>query len=241
MPEPATSSIVRERVWIEGQRRLAGELAYDESAAPLAAVMLVNPHPYMGGGMHNNVIARLHEAIARAGAVSLRFDYGGVGDSEGPIIDVAASMAEFWATNHAPIDPLMIADTADALRWFHGRVPAPLALVGYSFGSHAAVRTIAPCVRAMALVSPTIGHHAFEAGFARSRPTLVITSDNDFATPVERFDHWLRGPARRDVTEHVRIAGAEHFFLDQEPALCECVMRFLRSALNPNTGAVRCA
>ena len=73
--------IMQERVWIDGPRRLAGELAYPMGDDPVGAALLVNPHPYMGGSMHNNVIAHLHAALATAALVTLRFDYSGVGET----------------------------------------------------------------------------------------------------------------------------------------------------------------
>lgn len=226
MPEPA-SEIIQERVWIDGPRRLAGELAYPMCDAPRMTALLLNPHPYMGGSMHNNVIAHLHLALARAGAATLRFDYSGVGESAGQPIDVARSMAEFWATNHAPADELMIDDAIAARDWMRAHATGPLHLVGYSFGSHVAVRLLTDDAASLTMISPTITHHAFEPGFARGVPTLVVVSDNDFATPSDRFNSWLASVGAGECVQTRCFAGAQHFFLDQEAGVATCVTQFV--------------
>lgn len=238
MPERA-GDIMQERVWIDGPRRLAGELAYPMGDDPVGAALLVNPHPYMGGSMHNNVIAHLHAALATAGLVTLRFDYSGVGESAGGPIDVAKSMAEFWATNHAPVDALMIEDAACAMKWLRERTRLPLCIVGYSFGCHVATRIVPDDAASLALISPTITHHEFAPGFPRGAPTLVITSDNDFATPITRFDAWLKDVAQSDVQATCCIAGAQHFFLGQEPQVSARVAEFALLSLANQREAAR--
>lgn len=229
MPE-APPACVQERVSIAASRRLDGELAYPADGEVRGAILLLNPHPYMGGSMRNNVIERLHTALGAAGFAVLRFDYSGVGASEGQPIDVAASMAEFWLNGHAPVDPLMIDDGAAALRWLRARVGGPIALVGYSFGCLVAASILPADAAALALISPTIVHHEFAPGFAHGVPTLVITSDNDFATPADRFSNWVKRHEAA-IAHHHCITGAQHFFLDREGRVCELVTSFVSGAI----------
>jgi alpha/beta superfamily hydrolase len=182
--------------------------------------------------MSNNVIQRLHTRLAQNGLVCLRFDYGGVAASEGPAIDVAASMGAFWQTGRAPIDPLLIEDAAIALEWLRERTRttgAP-ALVGYSFGAHVAVRVLPSDARAIVLISPTVIHHCFDVGFSRGVPTLVISCDNDFATPAERHEQWL-AQVSHDVTAHCCFAGAQHFFMEMEDELAHRITSFVNQAI----------
>src|SRR5262245_12832064 len=101
-----TAQITLERVRIpvaDGQ--LSGELAYPDGPPAFASV-IVNPHPHMGGSMHNNLVTALADRVASHG-VTRRFDYRGVGESDGTRLDLADSLGEFWKTGKAPEDPLM--------------------------------------------------------------------------------------------------------------------------------------
>src|SRR5262245_12753865 len=50
---------------------------------PAAAALVCHPHPLFGGTMHNKVVHAAGEAIARAGIPVLRFNFRGVGLSDG--------------------------------------------------------------------------------------------------------------------------------------------------------------
>ena len=143
-------------------------------------------------------------------------------------------MAEFWATNHAPVDALMIEDAACALKWLGDRTRLPLCIVGYSFGCHVATRIVPDEAASLALISPTITHHEFAPGFSRGVPTLVITSDNDFATPIDRFDAWLKDVSRPTCRHHAASLAPEHFFLEQEPQVSTRVVAFALEGLARN-------
>ncbi len=210
--------------------RLAGELAYPLREATYAC-LLVGPHPYMGGLQDNNVIRTIAACLPRGGAVTLRFDYGGAGDSTGPKLDVAAAMAQFWETGTAPQDPAMVADARWAGLWLLEQTRLPLVAVGYSFGAYAAAAGLADMVRALALVSPTLRQHDFGGLSRRVLAKLVIYSDNDFATPAERVRNWL-AELPRPWTAHC-ISGAEHFFRGREDEVAACCEEFLAAQITP--------
>ena len=79
---------------------LEGELTYPEESVPLAGAVVAGPHPLLGGTMHNNVVAALTRDLAHRGLATLRFNYRGTGQSEGPPVDVVSRLAEFWKTSH---------------------------------------------------------------------------------------------------------------------------------------------
>ncbi len=119
-----------------GPYQLEGELSYPDATMPRGAVLLAGPHPLLGGSMHNNVVRGLGDGLARHGLVALRFNYRGVGASEGPAVDVAEHLARFWETAHVPDETAYQEDLAGAIDQVRSVVgPAlPLVLVGYSFG-----------------------------------------------------------------------------------------------------------
>ena len=96
-----------------------------ELAEPREAILVCHPHPAHGGTMHNKVVYRLARGLRRSGAVVLRFNFRGVGRSEG-VYDQAVGELE---------------DARAALHWLRERYPAlPYSLAGFSFGSRIILR-----------------------------------------------------------------------------------------------------
>ena len=225
-----------ERVSIPGEAGLlAGELSYGDDGdagggGPFHLALLINPHPHMGGSMRNGLVAHLAAELPATGAVVLRFDYRGVGDSDGASPDVAASMAEFWRTGHAPEDEGMVSDARAALRWARRQAPAlPVLLVGYSFGASAATRLLhEDGLAGVVLIAPTLRQHDFSrAAGGAAPPLLVVYSDNDFATPRGVTESWL---STVDAESHC-VVGGEHFFLGQEPVVTRVCAAFASRVL----------
>ena len=89
------------------------------------AAVVCHPHPLYGGTMHNKVVYRMARGLRRAGVVVLRFNFRGVGRSEG---------------EHAHLEG-EIEDARAALAWLRERYPdLPYALAGFSFGSRVITR-----------------------------------------------------------------------------------------------------
>ncbi len=221
-------ALVRESVWFRaGCYRLEGELAYPEAAAPAGAVVLAGPHPLLGGSMDNNVVRALAEGLARRNRATLRFNYRGVGGSEGRAVDTAAHMARFWQTSHAPDELELHADLAAAVAFLREAVSAtPLTVVGYSFGC--ALLPLAQQDDAstpLVLVAPTVGTHAYDAYESVRSPKLVVAPEGDFAADEGKLREWLgRLPAPAEVVRP-RLDG--HFFRGHEDWLADTVSAFL--------------
>jgi alpha/beta superfamily hydrolase len=91
-----------------------------EDAEPRAYALVCHPHPLFGGTMHNKVVYRVARALRNAGYVVLRFNFRGVGKSQGRH-DLGVGEIE---------------DARWALEWVRGRYPGlPYTLAGFSFGS----------------------------------------------------------------------------------------------------------
>ena len=65
-----------------GDITLEGLLSVPAQAPQIGAV-LCHPHPLYGGEMHNNIVSALVDAFRLAGIATLRFNFRGVGNSEG--------------------------------------------------------------------------------------------------------------------------------------------------------------
>jgi len=229
-----------------GRYRLEGELAYSETALPQGAVVLAGPHPLLGGTMHNNVVRGLGDGLSRHGLVTLRFNYRGVGASEGPPVDVAEHLARFWETSHVPDEIAYRDDLVGAIAYLRSVAgpELPLALVGYSFGCTLLPAgllpssPLAPVLRgegsgvrgAMAtaplvLIAPTVGTHDYEAFAEITNPKLVIAPEGDFATDAGGLVRWFDGlPQPKEL---VRPRLDSHFFRGHEHWLLATVGTFL--------------
>jgi alpha/beta superfamily hydrolase len=202
-------------------------LAYPEVGRARGAVVIAGPHPLLGGNMQNNVVRHLADGLAQQSLLTLRFDYRGVGRSEGPRIDVARQLADFWKTSHAPGEMDFWQDVQGAIECVQQSVPRlPLVLVGYSFGC-----ALLPCVHAgedlvaLVLIAPTVAKHNYDAFRAVTSPLLVIASEDDFATDAERLEQWFGTLTM--PRQLVQQRCDNHFFRGHEDWLIETVCQFL--------------
>jgi alpha/beta superfamily hydrolase len=209
--------------------RLHGELVYPENDRVLGAVVIAGPHPLLGGNMHNNVVRGIGDELARRQVVTLRFNYRGVGRSEGPRMDVIGNVAEFWKTSHVP-------DEMDLSHDVHGAIDCvrqaagpdlPLALIGYSFGCALLPRLqLDVGSPALILLGPTIAKHDYDSYLEVNNPKLVIASEDDFASDAARLQSWFNEltPPKRLIQKRFD----NHFFRGHEAWLADTVFDFLR-------------
>jgi alpha/beta superfamily hydrolase len=188
--------------------RLEAILMYPD-AAPVAAGVVCHAHPLQGGIMHFKVVFRAAKALQRQGLAVLRFNFRGVGRSEGTHDqgrgeqdDVRAALGEME-------------------RRFPGR---PLVLGGFSFGSSMALRVAAADARPRAVFA--LG---FPAGMMTDTafvekvraPHLFVQGEKDHIGPPEALRALVaRLPEPRRL---VVIDGADHFFTGKLEALEETI------------------
>jgi alpha/beta superfamily hydrolase len=231
MPPPDVSPTVVECVHFPaGPYRLEGELIFDEEVAqPRGGVVLAGSHPMLGGTMHNNVVRAMTDGLAQHGWASLRFNYRGVGRSEGPSVDVARRMAEFWETSHVPDEKDHKQDLLEATEFLRGVLgpSLPVVLIGYSFGCTLlphAHGSVAPA--AYVLVAPPLNKHDLLGYESVTNPLLVIASEDDFALDRERLRLWFNqlGVPKKCVMARLD----NHFFRGHEHWLVRTALEFLQ-------------
>jgi alpha/beta superfamily hydrolase len=184
--------------------RLEAILMHPE-ATPVAAAVVCHAHPLHGGMMHFKVVFRAAKALQSAGLAALRFNFRGVGRSEG-------------AHDHGTGEQ---EDARAALFEVQGRFPGlPLVLGGFSFGSAMALRVAArdPRVRAV-----------FALGFPSARDEGKVPLE-DVRQPrlfvQGELDEFGSGEALRSLVEPlpppralVVVPGTDHFFAGQLDAV----------------------
>jgi uncharacterized protein len=186
--------------------RLEGAWATCEGAA--RAVVLCHPHPQYGGTMDDRVVLRLARALAAAGAATLRFNFRGVGGSEG---------------RHEGGEG-EVADARGAVALAHERLPrAEITLAGYSFGALIALQAAAgstPVARVVAVAPPLAFVDPVRVK-ASPMPILFVVGERDPYCPRADLGAAV---APRPV---VIVPGADHFFGGQETALTAPVVDFV--------------
>lgn len=165
---------------------------------PRAAAVVCHAHPLHGGMMHFKVIFRAAKALQAQRVAVLRFNFRGVGRSEGAH-DGGVGEQE---------------DARAALSEMERRFPGlPLLLGGFSFGSAMAAKTAIrdTRVRAVLVLGFPITRLDSTADLARVRqPRLFVQgSDDEFGpgTAIRSLVSSLPEPKRLEVIE-----GADHFF-----------------------------
>jgi alpha/beta superfamily hydrolase len=188
--------------------RLEAILMYPDQE-PVAAAAVCHAHPLQGGMMHFKVVFRAAKALQRESVAALRFNFRGVGTSEG-------------THDHGRGEQ---DDVGAALSELERRFPGlPLAVGGFSFGSAMALRVAAaePRPRAVFALGYPIGMVTDASYVGKIRiPRLFVQGENDHIGPGERLQALVeRLPEPRKL---VIIAGADHFFTGQLDALEETV------------------
>jgi alpha/beta superfamily hydrolase len=177
--------------------RLECLLEEPEDRAPHTAVLVCHPHPLGGGTMHNKVVYRMARGLRQTGAVVLRFNFRGVGRSEG---------------EHAHLEG-EIQDARAAAEWLRARYPElPYALAGFSFGSRVITRLGCATGDAEWLLAcgfPTrLGTAEYLA--ACSLPKIFIQSTSDQYAPRGEFEAAFAGFG--EPKELHWVTAADHFF-----------------------------
>jgi alpha/beta superfamily hydrolase len=197
-----------------GDLTLAGVLHRPQGSG-LPAVAVCHPHPLYGGGMGNNVVVALCNALAGGGMMALRFTFRGVGGSGG---SYGGGLGE-REDARAALDFLAGLAEVDGGR---------LGLAGYSFGALVALTAADERVRAVAAVSPPAG--GLDAGRVQPDiPTLLISGDRDDISPSRRLPEMA--VSLRSRCETRSVAGADHFWWGRADALAAAVLEFFQAQL----------
>jgi uncharacterized protein len=180
------------------RRTIAGpagdiECAIDSPATVHGVAVLCHPHPQHGGTMDNKVVQTLARAFVQLGWRAVRFNFRGVGASQG-----------VWDAGAGEVD-----DALAVLEAF-AEPGAPLALGGFSFGGAIAAQVAARRrgIERLVLVAPAVQHFDVPAVPSHS---LVIHGEADDVVPLAALLDWAR-PQTLPVTV---IPGAGHFFHGQ--------------------------
>jgi len=197
---------------VRPRREFADDPAAGPDDEPRVAVVVAHPLPTAGGTMHNKVVYQAAKGFCRTGAAVLRFNFRGVGTSDGAFDDGPGEMADFRA----------------ALDVMAARYPkAELWAAGFSFGAWVAMTVGAEDDRVTALIgiAPPVGQFDFSAVLHSLKPKFFIQGDRDELCPYQATrEFYARVPGPKEL---VTIDGADHLFDGKTSEVAEAVEELL--------------
>lgn len=195
MDEDSVRSEVR-KLWIEGP---AGRLeaAIRVGCPARGAAVVAHPHPQHGGTLHNPVVFHADRELHRTGFTTLRFNFRGVGASDGAYDEGVGE----------------VDDVAAAASWLRGlSIGLPLVLVGFSFGSVCSLRHAVgdDSIAAVVAIGLPVERYPIPEIEQLTRPLGVVQADDDEFGSLEAVRSAV-GPESPDRTLRV-IEGTSHLF-----------------------------
>lgn len=169
-------------------------------------VVITHPHPLYGGSMHNDVVVAIWRAYQNAGYTTLKFNFRGVGNSQGSYSDGVGEQEDVRA----------------AVSYLANQGMVQIDLAGYSFGSWVNALSIKDTIHVdnMIMISPPVAFIDFDSISDLSSLELIVTGSRDDIAPaklIQKSYHRWNPKARSELIE-----GADHFYggyLDKLEAL----------------------
>jgi alpha/beta superfamily hydrolase len=199
--------------------RLEGRYVHSKTEnAPI--VLLLHPHPQGGGTMNNKVVYNLFNSFTQLGFSALRFNFRGVGRSQGRFDNGIGELA----------------DAAAALDWVqsHNADAAGCWIAGFSFGAWIGMQLLMrrPEIEGFISIAPPANLYDFT--FLAPCPTsgLIVHGDADELVPLDSVKTLgTKLSSQRNITvKHVTINGANHFFQDKLEEMTTTVSEYVDQA-----------
>jgi len=189
--------------------------------APIA--LLLHPHPQHGGTMHNKVVYTLNQAFTKVGFATLRFNFRGVGRSQGS-----------YGRGEGELQ-----DAASALDWLQQTNPnsASCWIAGFSFGAWIGMQLLMrrPEIDRFIAVAPPA--NVYDFGFLAPCPSsgLILQGDKDEIVTEESVQKLTEKLGRQKdiVIDYRVIKGANHFFTDRLDKLAASASDYLAASVKP--------
>lgn len=202
-----------ERLTLQVQGRAVEAVLENAEGVAKGLAVVAHPHPLYGGTMDNKVVQTLARAFVQSGWNCMRFNFRGVGASEG-VYDEGQG------------------ETQDLLMLIEQCAPAgPLALAGFSFGAFVAAQALQALwpggrVHKTILVGTAVPKFPAPALPADAHnQALVVHGEQDDTVALAGVMDWAR-PQQLPITV---VPGGGHFFHGQLPLLKSLALRHLQA------------
>ena len=171
-----------------------------KEGAPIA--LILHGHPRAGGSMQDRVTVQLYKLFAEKGFGVLRFNFRGVGRSQGQF---DAGVAELSDAAYV-LDHLVSLNESPSQCW----------VAGSSFGAYICLQLLMrrPEIDGFVAVAPPANH--YDLSFLAPCPAsgIIISGDKDVVAPPSDIDRSLTKVRvqKGEVIERATVSGANHFF-----------------------------
>jgi alpha/beta superfamily hydrolase len=179
-----------------GAIELACRVPGAETEPRAGVAIIAHPHPLQGGTMHNKVVTVTERALLELGLATVRFNFRGVGRSEGAHdngigeTDDLIAIAQ-WVRTQRPGDVLWLA--------------------GFSFGSYVTLRAAGRVQPAqLVLIAPPVGRWDFADVSAPACPWLIVQGEEDEVVDANAVFEWAA--ALQPPVQLIRMPETGHFF-----------------------------
>jgi hypothetical protein len=200
--------------------RLEGR--YQQSPTPNAPIaLMLHPHPQHGGTMNNKVVYSLYQSFQRQGFSVLRFNFRGVGRSQGKFDRGEGELS----------------DAAAALDWLQSwnQNSAQCWIAGFSFGAWIGMQLLMRRPEISGFVSVAPPANVYDFSFLAPCPSsgLMVTGDQDTVVPQEAVTKLVQklSHQRGIKIDYKVVPGASHFFNEHLDQLAETVDQYLVTAI----------
>jgi len=201
---------------------------HHEPASDSPIALILHPHPQFGGTMNNRVVYNLHYAFHRMGFTVLRFNFRGVGRSQGEFDQGVGELS----------------DAASALDYLQAMNPNSKHcwVAGFSFGAWIGMQLLMRRPEITGFISVAPPANMYDFSFLAPCPAsgLIIHGTADRVAPPKDTEG-LVGKLREQkgiTITHETIEGADHFFRDDEAhmkPMIDSVQSYVRRRLTETT------
>jgi alpha/beta superfamily hydrolase len=196
-----------QRTCIDGPAGRLEMVVSDPGEGRSGYAVIAHPHPLHGGTLDNKVVQTLAKAFYRLGYAAVRFNFRGVGESDGVFDDGPGEIEDLLAVEHHAREQF-------------GAVQSVLG--GFSFGSYVAAAVASQLeLRHLVLIAPAVGRLPIAEV---PKDTLVVHGEGDDLVLLADVMDWAR-PQKLPV---VVFPGVGHFFHGALIDLQNLVMRHCR-------------
>ena len=192
----------------------------DIKGAPI--VLALHPHPLYGGTMNNKIVYNLYHAFARNGFSVLRFNFRGVGRSQGKFDDGVGELS----------------DAATALDWLQQQNPdaSTCWISGFSFGSWIAMQLLMrrPEIEGFISVSPPANLYDFSFLSPCPSSGMIIQGDKDDVVSEEAVSKLVAKLSSQSGSsvDYRIVPGADHYYRNTLDSLNEHLDDYINTRMN---------
>ena len=215
------SNQVKEILFTGPDGRLVGKYKKGQSLNPPVALLL-HPHPLYGGTMNNPIVMELYNIFDSLGFSTFRFNFRGVGKSEGKFDNGLGELA----------------DAAAALDWVQRQNPNTNQcwVSGFSFGAVICMQLLMRRPEITRFISVSPHPNLYDFNFLAPCPAsgLIVHGKKDEIAPLDDVQKLAQKlQAQKNITiNYEEVSGANHFYDNEIPKLKKVIENYIETEFN---------